>query len=212
MAIKKDATDPRTETTFIRFINNVEHECSYVIKDSDKKIPLLWDKHTIEIWEKLSALDNRYEGYKGVGRKKVVEGNFKLLDSIGTTGPVYGTTNHNKEAKRNRAGAGRTDIKVLVSTGCTDAIGDRLYWLEGIVKDSKGELEYTENVCGIVNKSSLDDIENTLKDPIITVYGSLFRVDRNTSAAFYRMMSYDYSTDIIDNESREWASTLTTSK
>lgn len=207
MAVKKDETDKRTATRFIRFINNVEHECEYTIKDTDTRIPLLWGNETIEIWSKLSVLENRFETYKGIGRSEVEKGEYKLLDSIGKNGGVYATTNFNKDSKRSRSGAGRTDPKVCVSTGCTDATGERLYWLEGLVKDTVGELEYTGNVCAIVNKSSLDKIETILKDPVITVYGSLFRTDRNVSSAHYRMISYDYSADLINNETQEWAKT-----
>lgn len=204
LAVKKDPETQRTPTRFIRFINNVEHECEYTIKDNDTRIPLLWGNETIEIWNKLSVLKNRFETYKGIGRSEVVEGEYKLLDSIGKNGAVYATTNFNKTSKRSKSGAGRTDVKVCVSTGCTDATGERLYWLEGLVKDIAGELEYTGNICGIVNKSSLDEIEAILKDPVITVYGSLFRTDRNVSSAHYRMISYDYSKDMISRETQKW--------
>lgn len=205
MAIKKDEQDPRTDTHYIRFINGAEHECNYQIKDTDTRIPLLWGDHTIEIWNTLTALDNRFETYKGIGRENVQKGKFKLLDSIGKGGAVYGSTNFNKTSKRAENGAGRTNPKILVSTGCTDATGERVYWLEGIVKDEAGELEYTGNICAIVNKTSLDKIEATLKDPVITVYGSLFRTDRNVSSAHYRMMSYDYSDSLISDDAKKWA-------
>lgn len=205
MAIKKDPETQRTSTRFIRFINNAEHECEYTIKDTDTRIPLLWGKETVEIWNKLSALGNRFETYKGISRSEVAEGPYRLLDSIGTNGAVYGTTNFNKESKRSKSGAGRTDTKICVSTGCTDATGERLNWLEGLVKDTVGELEYTGNVCGIVNRTSLDSIESILQDPVVTVYGSLFRTDRNVSSAHYRMISYDYSADIIKEETQQWA-------
>lgn len=205
MAIKKDPHDVRTDTHYIRYINGAEHECDYQIKDSDSRIPLLWGKHTIEIWNALTSLGSRFETYKGIGREDVKKGKFKLLDSIGKGGAVYTTTDFDKSSKRAEAGAGRTNPKILVSTGCTDATGERLYWLEGMVKDEKGELEYTGNICAIVNKTSLDAIEATLKDPVITVYGSLFRTDRNVSSAHYRMISYDYSESLMSKEVRTWA-------
>lgn len=208
MAVKKDPEDARTPTTFIRFINEAEHECEYTIKDTDTRIPLLWNDHTIEIWNKLSALSNRFETYKGIGRDDTKNGKFKLLDSIGKGGKKdIITTNFDKPSKRANNKAGRTDPKILVSTGCTDATGERLYWLEGLVKDEIGELEYTGNICAIVNKTSLDEIEKILNDPVVTIYGSLFRTDRNVSSAHYRMLSYDYDSKIISKEASEWAKT-----
>lgn len=205
MAVKKDVTSPRSTTKFIRFVNNVEHECEYTIKDTDTRIPLLWGDHTVSIWNTLSSLGNRFETYKGITREDNKTGKYKLLDSIGKGGAVYQTTNFNKDSKRAQNKAGRKDPKILVSTGCTDATGERVYWLEGIVRDEIGELEYTGNICAIVNKTSLDKIENTLNDPVITVYGSLFRTDRNVSSAHYRMISYDYSQNLIDKETITWA-------
>lgn len=205
MAIKKDETDLRSSTKFIRFVNNVEHECEYTIKDSDTRIPLLWGEQSVEIWNTLSALGNRFETYKGIGREETKSGKYKLLDSIGKSGAVYQTTNFNKDSKRAQNKAGRTSPKILVSTGCTDATGERVYWLEGLVKDTQGELEYTGNICAIVNKTTLDKIENTLTDPVIAVYGSLFRTDRNVSSAHYRMISYDYSQNLISKETIQWA-------
>lgn len=205
MAVKKNETDKRSTTHYIRYVNDAEHECDYVIKDTDSRIPLLWGDQTVEIWNTLTSLENRFETYKGIGREDTKTGKFKLLDSIGKNGATYGTTNFNKRTKRAENGAGRTDPKILVSTGCTDATGERVYWLEGIVKDQAGELEYTGNICAIVNKTSLDSIESILKDPVIAVYGSLFRTDRNVSSAHYRMISYDYSESLISNETKIWA-------
>ena len=205
MAVKKDPEDARTPTTFIRFINEAEHECEYTIKDSDTRIPLLWGEQSVEIWNTLSALGNRFETYKGIGREETKSGKYRLLDSIGKSGAVYQTTNFDKDSKRAQNKAGRTSPKILVSTGCTDATGERVYWLEGLVKDTEGELEYTGNICAIVNKTTLDNIENTLTDPVIAVYGSLFRTDRNVSSAHYRMISYDYSQNLISKETIQWA-------
>jgi hypothetical protein len=150
-------------------------------------------------------LGNRFETYKGIGREDTKAGKFKLLDSIGKGGAVYQTTDFDKDSKRAQNKAGRTDPKILVSTGCTDATGERVYWLEGLVKDSVGELEYTGNICAIVNKTTLDEIEKTLNDPVIVVYGSLFRTDRNVSSAHYRMISYDYDQTMISKETVEWS-------
>jgi len=210
MATKKDELDARTPTTFIRFIHNVEYECEYTIKDTDEKIPMLWDERSIAIWEYCSSLSNRFKTSKGIVRagNLVDDGDFTLLDAIGTDGPNFKKTNFNKESKRTKDGISRTDTKVLVSTGCTDALGERLNWLEGLVKDENGEFEYTANVCGIANVTSLDHIESILTDPVIKVYGSLIRTDRNTSSAFYKMMSYDYDQTQLNEEVIKWAKEL----
>jgi hypothetical protein len=49
------------------------------------------------------------------------------------------------------------------------------------------------------------DIVSILEDPVAQIYGSLFRIDRNTSAAHYRMFSYDMSQVKFKKDLIKWS-------
>ena len=212
MAVKKDPESPRTPTEYTRFIGDLEYSCSYTIKETDEKIPLLWHPHTVKIWEAYSQLNNRFKTFKGISRDDVAKtGPYDIVDSITKSGPVFGKTDKARVKVANGKGLGaeRVDPKVLVSSGCTDAFGTTVRWLENYFNDVNGQYNYTGNVIAIVlgNRTG-DEIVDILKDPITQIYGSLFRIDRNTSAAHYRMLSYDIDTVTFDQEIVEWAKNL----
>jgi hypothetical protein len=209
MAVKKNPEHARTATEYTRFIGDMEHSCTYTIKETDEKIPLLWHPYTVKIWEAYSQLSNRFDTFKGVSRDEVAKkGKYEIVDSITKSGPVFGRTDKAtvKVTKGKGNGAERVDPKVLVSSGCTDAFGTTIRWLENYLNDSEGKYNYTGNVIAIVlNNRTGDEIVEMLQDPVTQIYGSLFRIDRNTSAAHYRMFSYDMDSVDFDQEIIEWA-------
>ena len=173
---------------------------------------MLWHPHTVKIWEAYSQLNNRFKTFKGISRDDVAKtGPYDIVDSITKSGPVFGKTDKARVKVANGKGLGaeRVDPKVLVSSGCTDAFGTTVRWLENYFNDVNGQYNYTGNVIAIVlgNRTG-DEIVDILKDPITQIYGSLFRIDRNTSAAHYRMLSYDIDTVTFDQEIVEWAKNL----
>jgi len=211
MCSKKSKEQPRTDTEFVRYINDQEHSCTYKIKDNDIKIPLLWDKYTIDIWEKLSNLGNKMITAKGIASSLVKEhGAYDIVSGVLKNGPKKMKTDKVRQSQKYRLN--NTDPKVLVSSGCTDALGEKANWFEGYFDDKTGQFEYTENVIGIEIPQGdvTQDIINILENPISIIYGSLFRVDRNTSAAHYRMFSYDINTINFKKEIVEWAKQQTT--
>ena len=209
MAVKKDPDDTRTATEYTRFIGDMEYSCSYTIKETDEKIPLLWHPHTVKIWEAYSQLDRRFRTFKGISRDDVAKtGQYDIVDSITKSGPVFGKTDKAtvKVTKGKGFGAERVDPKVLVSSGCTDAFGTTIRWLENYLNDTAGTYNYTGNVIAIVlDNRTGNEIVDMLQDPITQIYGSLFRIDRNTSAAHYRMFSYDMDAVNFDQDIVEWA-------
>lgn len=211
MMVKKDPEDPRTATEYTRFMDGLEYSCSYTIKDTDEKIPLLWHPNTVKIWEEYSQLDNRFETYKGISRDDVVtNGQYDIVDSITKSGPVFGKTNKARVRVNEGRGIGaeRTDPKVLVSSGCTDSFGTTVKWFESYFDDQVGQYNYTGNVIAIVlKKKKGKEIVDILNNPIVQIYGSLFRIDRNTSAAHYRMFSYDMDSVVFDEGINAWAKT-----
>ena len=80
----------------------------------------------------------------------------------------------------------------------------------GASYDEKSQLSiYTGNVIAIVLKDkTCQEIGNLLEDPITQIYGSLFRIDRNTSAAHFRMFSYDMDTIKFNKDLKDWASNV----
>jgi hypothetical protein len=211
MMVKKDPEDIRTPTEYTRFMDGLEYSCSYTIKDTDEKIPLLWHPDTVKIWEEYSQLGNRFETYKGISRDEVVQnGSYDIVDSITKSGPVFGKTNKAKVRVNEGRGIGaeRTDPKVLVSSGCTDSFGTTVKWFENYYDDKDGKYNYTGNVIAIVLKNKKGaEIVDILNNPIVQIYGSLFRIDRNTSAAHYRMFSYDMDSVVFNEDIIQWAKT-----
>lgn len=212
MCVKRNPDESRTPTEYTRYINGQEYSCSYTIKQSDEKIPLLWHPHTVDIWNQFSQLGRRFETFKGISRDDVnTTGAYDIIDSITKSGPVYGKTDKARvRVKEGRgAGAERTDAKVLVSSGCTDAFGTIVKWLDNWVADDTGKYNYTGNVIAIVLKDkTCQEIGNLLEDPITQIYGSLFRIDRNTSAAHFRMFSYDMDTIKFSKDVKDWANSV----
>jgi hypothetical protein len=207
LCVKKDPADARTPTEYTRYMDGVEYSCSYTIKDSDEKIPLLWHQDTIEIWEQFSKLGNRFRTYKGISRDDVIKnGKFDIVDSITKAGPVFGKTDKSRVRVSGGVGAERTDPKVLVSSGCTDSFGTTVKWFESYFDDVTGKYSYTGNVIAIVLEGKTGaDIVSILEDPVAQIYGSLFRIDRNTSAAHYRMFSYDMSQVKFKKDLIKWS-------
>lgn len=207
LCVKKDPGDTRTPTEYTRYMDGVEYSCSYTIKDTDEKIPLLWHQDTVEIWEQFSKLGNRFRTYKGISRDDVIKnGKFDIVDSITKAGPVFGKTDKSRVRVSGGVGAERTDPKVLVSSGCTDSFGTTVKWFESYFDDVTGKYSYTGNVIAIVLEGKTGaDIVSILEDPVAQIYGSLFRIDRNTSAAHYRMFSYDMSQVKFKKDLIKWA-------
>lgn len=212
MCVKRNPDEIRTPTEYTRYINGQEYSCSYTIKDTDEKIPLLWHPYTVDIWNQFSQLGRRFETFKGISRDDVkTVGEYDIIDSITKSGPIYAKTDKARVRVKDGHGAGaeRTDVKVLVSSGCTDAFGTTVKWLDNWVADEEGKYNYTGNVIAIVLKDkTCKEIGALLEDPITQIYGSLFRIDRNTSAAHFRMFSYDMDKVTFNKDLKAWAKSV----
>ena len=199
----------RTETRFIRYINGQEYECSYKLNPEDDKIPLLWHPNTIEIWEKYSKLDNLFATGKGIKRSEVDEnGCYDVVDSIAKAGPVYAKTNKAYITKRVARKTEIRDPKVLVSSGFYDADGCIAKCTYEPVVDEQGQYSYTDNVIAIEAKIPPQEIADIITSPEAQIYGSLFRVDRNTSGAFWRQFSYEAGSIKLSKETKKWCKTV----
>lgn len=99
------------------------------------------------------------------------------------------------------------DKKLLCPSGCTDADSNKVQFLENIFEDTAGEWAYSDNIVaiGIPTNHTTGSLRSFLEHPITQIYGSLFRVDRNTSAAFYRRFSYNMDVNKFKDEIKTWA-------
>lgn len=225
-----------SDTIFERYMNNQDHQCRYRLEKNTNIIPLLWHENTVTIYNQYKNLENLFESQKGIKPDGVVvKKNGKPVTFINDKGEeieqrsndpkdpngihpflVKLNKNEKEESKTNVDRIRKTifdrktevlDPKLLCPSGCSDASGSQVKWLENIFEDVNGEYVYSDNIVAtaLQGNHTTDSLRKCLEHPISQVYGSLFRIDRNTSAAFYRHFSYDMKPESFEDHVQLWA-------